>query len=55
MPQSLREYANLVKDVILAGNLHRIEVWSKERWTESTNYTDMDNIAKGLQDLGITF
>lgn len=55
VPQSLREYANLVKDVILAGNLHRIEVWSKERWTESTNYTDMDDIAKGLQDLGITF
>lgn len=55
VPSSLREYADLVKDVILAGDLNRIEVWSKQRWIDSTKYTDMDDIAKGLQDLGITF
>ena len=52
VPATLREYAGLTKDVILAGNLDRIEVWSKERWTESIDFNDMDAIAKGLQDMG---
>ncbi|MBR2562602.1 MAG: division/cell wall cluster transcriptional repressor MraZ [Eubacterium sp.] len=52
VPATLREYAGLKKDVILAGNLDRIEVWSKERWTESIDFNDMDAIAKGLQDMG---
>ena len=33
VPQTLREFAGLEKDVILAGNLSRVEVWSKEIWT----------------------
>ena len=52
VPATLREYAGLEKDVILAGNLDRIEVWSKERWTENNDYEDMDAIAQGLQDIG---
>ena len=52
VPATLREYAGLEKDVILAGNLDRIEIWSKERWTENNDYEDMDAIAKGLQDIG---
>ncbi|MCF0145866.1 MAG: division/cell wall cluster transcriptional repressor MraZ [Eubacterium sp.] len=52
VPATLREYAGLVKDVVLAGNLDRIEVWSKERWTEHIDFTDMDTIAQGLQDMG---
>ena len=49
----LREYAQLDKDVVLAGNLNRIEIWSKDRWIENTSYDDMDSIAEGLTDLGI--
>ncbi|HAJ74288.1 MAG TPA: division/cell wall cluster transcriptional repressor MraZ [Lachnospiraceae bacterium] len=49
----LREYANLEKDVVLTGNLNRIEIWSKDRWIENTSYDDMDSIAEGLTDLGI--
>ena len=52
VPATLREYADLQKDVILAGNLDRIEVWSKERWNDNNDYNDMDAIAKGLQDIG---
>ncbi len=52
VPATLREYAGLEKDVILAGNLDRIELWSKSRWTESNDYHDMDAIAQGLVDLG---
>ncbi len=53
VPATLREYAGLDKDVILAGNIDRIEVWSKERWIENNDYTDMDAVTQGLQDLGI--
>ena len=34
VPQTLREFAGLEKDVVLTGNLNRIEVWSKEKWRE---------------------
>ncbi len=52
VPATLREYAGLEKDVILAGNLDRIEIWSKAKWTDNNDYRDMDAIAAGLQDIG---
>ena len=42
VPQTLREFAGLEKDVVLTGNLNRIEVWSKEKWSENCDYDDMD-------------
>ena len=53
VPQTLREFAGLEKDVVLTGNLNRIEVWSKEKWSENCDYVDMDSIAEGMQDMGI--
>ena len=41
-------------DVVLTGNLNRIEVWSKEKWNEICDYDDMDSIAESMQDMGIT-
>ena len=46
--------AGLEKDVVLTGNLNRIEVWSKEKWNEICDYDDMDSIAESMQDMGIT-
>ena len=40
VPQTLRQFAGLDKDVVLTGNLNRIEVWSKEKWSENCNYDD---------------
>ncbi|MDD3278949.1 MAG: division/cell wall cluster transcriptional repressor MraZ [Lachnospiraceae bacterium] len=54
VPSTLREFADLDKDVVLTGNINRIEIWSKQKWSENSNYDDMDAIAEGLQDLGIT-
>ena len=54
VPQTLREFAGLEKDVVLSGNLNRIEVWSKEKWNEICDYDDMDSIAESMQDMGIT-
>jgi MraZ protein len=54
VPATLREYAGLEKDVVLTGNINRIEVWSKSKWSENSSYDDMDAIAEGLQDMGIS-
>ena len=53
VPGTLREFAGLDKDVVLTGNLTRIEVWSKEKWAENNSYDDMDSIAASMQDMGI--
>ena len=53
VPATLREFAGLEKDVVLTGNINRIEIWSKEKWSENNNYDDMDAIAENLTDLGI--
>ena len=53
IPSTLREFAGLEKEVVLTGNLTRIEVWSKERWIENSNYDNMDNIVASMQEKGI--
>ena len=53
VPQTLRQFAGLEKDVVLTGNLNRIEVCSKEKWSENCNYDDMDSIAESMQNIGI--
>ena len=53
VPQTLREFAGLEKEVVLTGNLDRIEIWSKAKWSENCNYDDMDSIAESMQDMGI--
>ncbi len=53
IPQNLREFANLEKDVVLSGNLNRIEIWDKAAWAENSSYDDMDDIAEQMMDLGL--
>lgn len=53
VPSTLREFAGLEKEVVLTGSLTRIEIWSKEKWLENSNYDDMDSIAASMQKMGI--
>ncbi len=53
IPGTLREFAGLDKDVVLTGNITRVEIWSKEKWADNNKYDDMDNIAAAMQDVGI--
>ena len=55
IPQSLREYAELGREVSIIGVSTRVEIWNREKWN---NYTspenmDVDEIAKQMSDLGI--
>ena len=53
LPAVLREYAGLEKDVVLAGVLNRIEIWDKERWCETSEYDDVEEIGEHMAQLGL--
>ncbi len=53
IPNNLREYAAIDKDVVSVGVLSRVEIWSKERWEESGDFDDMDEIAEHMAELGL--
>lgn len=54
IPQNLKEYAGIEKDIVSIGVLSRVEIWSKEKWI---NYNeedlDFDSIAEKMGNLGI--
>ena len=51
LPVTLREFADIDKDVLLAGMLDHIEIWNEERWKENADFSDMDTIAGHLNYL----
>ena len=53
LPSNLREYAAIEKEVVSVGVLSRVEIWSKDRWSENGDYDDMDEIAEHMAELGI--
>ncbi len=55
VPQNLREYAGLEKDIYVIGVSARAEIWDKARW-EAVNADETlrpDNIAKKMEMYGI--
>ena len=53
IPTQLREYADINKDVVLAGMLTRLEVWDERNWDEANTVSDMDEMAQVMADMGI--
>lgn len=55
IPQDLRDYANLVKEVCIIGVSSRIEIWNKDRFENYTSPENMDveQIASLMSELGI--
>ncbi len=55
IPDYLREYAGLKKQVIVAGLYNRIEIWDGESWKQYKMKTESasDEIAEKLGELGI--
>ncbi len=52
IPPALREYAGLENEVVLAGVMDHIEIWSKERWPEN-DYDDIDELTENMAALGL--
>ena len=55
VPATLREFAGLEKDVVLTGNINRIEIWSKEEWGKAENKTELEpaDFAQKMAEYGI--
>ena len=53
VPGVLREFSELLKDVVLIGVGSTVEIWSKERWEGTATYEDMDEIAEHMAELGL--
>ena len=55
VPPSLREYADLQKDVMVVGMIRKIEIWSKNRWNDIFAYSEksIEEIGDVLASLGI--
>jgi MraZ protein len=54
IPQALRDYANLQKDVVLVGEGKKIEIWNKLLWEEEfrKSQESFEQIGDTLADLG---
>jgi MraZ protein len=55
IPPNLREFAKLEKDIVLAGMIKVIEIWSKERFEAEMKKSgdNLDSFSDYMADLGI--
>lgn len=55
IPQNLREYARIQKDVVIVGVSTRAEIWNSENWDKytSSDSLDVSKIASQMSSLGI--
>ncbi len=55
LPQNLREYAGLDKEVIVIGVSNRVELWSQARWVTYMQEAEdsYEDIAEDIEGLGI--
>lgn len=48
LPQTLRNYAGLVKDVTFIGASNRAEIWNTDSWITFNSTLTQDNIAEAM-------
>ena len=53
LPGTLREEAKLEKDVVLCGVGNRVEIWSREAWSDVSRYENVEELAENMAELGI--
>ena len=54
IPSTLREFAQLEKDVVLAGVMNCVEIWNKQSWIENSAIDDINSAMGHLYDNGIS-
>lgn len=55
IPQALRAHASLDKDVVLIGNVTRVEIWSKDQWDAYQGEVDIDEGIDFVSEQGLIF
>ena len=55
LPQPLRDFAGITKEVVVVGVLDHVEIWSKERWeaADTEEEPGFADTAETLTDFGI--
>jgi MraZ protein len=55
VPQVLRDYARLEKEVVIAGQLKKFEIWSKPLWEEeiSSSRAQLSSLRGAVAQLGL--
>jgi MraZ protein len=55
VPDYLKEYAGLKKDIIVCGLSDKLEIWDVEKWVgyKANNEQNLDKLAENLPELGI--
>jgi len=55
IPDYLKNYAQLKKNVIIAGVYNRLEIWDRARWDlfKQQSEKEVDNMAERLGELGV--
>ena len=53
VPQTLRDYANLEKDIVLVGVLDHFEIWSNDKWKKENQMLDEEDMQREevIQDI----
>ena len=57
VPQELKDYAGIEKDLITVGSYNTIEVWSKEYWKaeidpDTGELMNASDVAEGMEQYG---
>ena len=55
LPEYLREFANVKKNVVIAGLYNRLEIWDEEAWNKYKGQTEAESgvIAEKMAELGV--
>jgi MraZ protein len=55
LPEYLRGYADLSKEIVVAGLYNRLELWNKQKWEDYTKKTEQESneIAEKMFELGV--
>lgn len=53
IPQHLRDYAGLNKDIAFVGTSNRAEIWDSQRWEGFNAELTEESIAEAMDDLGL--
>ena len=52
VPQKLREFAQLDKEITVIGASYRVEIWNAQRWEESCSQFTSDSLSDSMDELG---